>query len=672
MHFFRKYPAGLVAIFWLGGLYAGLYIPFPEIHLLEVAFFLVVTASGCHFFCKRRTGTANFSIAVTLIAVFLTGAAYVKIRAPERHYKKVTASLPSPVLQVQFIPMHQLKSTSYYRQYVGRVQAINFRPVKPDFHILIKIPLDSSLFLDFQKVYLYNPAPGEWQSLPERRLPYGFDYAAYLQRNNIYRILKIRHPAAMTEQISHRQKSLADLRRKIRENMRKDAGDTRHFQLLAALLLGERQWLDAGLKQAFIDAGVMHILAISGLHIGILLLFLRFLFAAFKRYKWLYNLLILGVLWFYAALIGFPPSVVRAVLMFSLLQVAWELERDLSSAYLLLLAAFLIGTVSPASLHETGFLLSFAAVASILAFYPFFKKLFYPRHPVLRYFMDLFYVSLAAQTGLIPLLLLFFHRFSLGFLLANLIVIPLTGLVLISGFLLMPFWAAGISVKPVVMLLNRLMSLITEIIFHISHYKTFIWENLYFSPFLALASGIFIAGLYDILRKFQWKRSLLYVWLASVFIVAEYISRERRQSAILSSYRGIPYIQLTEGSRIHLYGGNLPVTEYAKLISPYQKIRSIRHDTFPHLFKVNHTTYALLTEAMPDSLFSGKADVLILSRSPKVNLDLWLNRTGARKIIVMPENYAYLKYLWYKTATQRGIKYVDLSNGGYVDLQKTP
>jgi len=655
---------------WIAGLASGHFFVVSSFYLLTAATVFLITGFICHFLAKKFLLRGDSAVFASLISVFLLGMAYENFHNPIIRHKQIQETLPREVLQVSFTPIKQLNSTSYYRQYIVRVHQINYKPFS--FKVLLKIPKDSNLYLTNGQGYAYYPRPGEWKNPPAARLPYGFDYSSYLTYHGIYKTLTIKHPS-LTEIIEQKKISpFVRLRERMRKALQSTFRNPHHYQFLAALLLGERQWLDKELKHSFRDAGIMHVLAISGLHIGILLMFLRILFYPLKNRRVLYSFLIISILWLYAALIDFPPSVVRAVLMFSLFQIAWETERPLPSLYLLILAIFFITLFFPQSIYETGFYLSVTAVASIIAFYPLLKKIYYPRNKILRYILDLVYVSIAAQIGLAPLILFYFHRFSFGFIIANILIIPLITIILIVGFVMTGLLAAGISFPPLEKFLNFLIDIVLSVTEYISGMDIFVFHNIYFSLPLLIGSLILVTGIYDVSKKFHPLKLLIYVLIFMSLYVLDLKLSKGSSEVILTHYAQKPVLYIRKGDKLKIYADTLLPSFYFQSISMERKIRFFKQDSFPEVFHINGKKYLHLNGTVADSLLDIKADVLIISGSPKSNMDILLNRTGAREIIVLPGNYPYLKFLWKRTAKERGTFYTDLAEKGFTRLWKKP
>ena len=206
------------------------------------------------------------------------------------------------------------------------------------------------------------------------------------------------------------------------------------FAVVAALTVGEKRVLTPSLKDIYSGAGVSHVLALSGLHIGILSALLCFLLTPLKRLKYgefLRSLVVVTALWGFAFVSGLSPSVVRAVVMVSLYFLATCVSEERYPAiYALVLAAFLMLVYQPLYLFDLSCQLSFLAVASILYFYPIVSQCFGSKYRLLNWLWNGISVSVSAQAGTLPLILYYFGSFPTYFLVANLIVSVLAGCVL--------------------------------------------------------------------------------------------------------------------------------------------------------------------------------------------------------------------------------------------------
>jgi competence protein ComEC len=204
------------------------------------------------------------------------------------------------------------------------------------------------------------------------------------------------------------------------------------YAILSALTLGYKDSLSDDLKQSFRATGTAHVLAVSGMHVGIIyavFLFVFSLFAWLKKRYWLLQLLLIIALWSYAFVTGLSPSVVRATMMLSVFCVATIVGEKGLSCNNLSLAAFLMLLWNPFSLFDAGFQLSFAAVLSILFFHPILSGLIRWRNRYIKPVWNLFTLSVAVQLGTCPICLYYFGMFPTYFFITNLLVVPLVSVI---------------------------------------------------------------------------------------------------------------------------------------------------------------------------------------------------------------------------------------------------
>lgn len=297
--------------------------------------------------------------------------------------------------------------------------------------------------------------------------PHQFDYKSYLKGLGISHQLRLNtnnfflkeNPSPTLFGIS------ASVRNKIIDKLKQASFGKEELGIIQALLLGQRNDISAETYNNYKNAGAVHILAVSGLHIGILLLLLQFLLRPLERLpkgKTLKLIAIVALLWCFALLAGLSPSVVRAVTMFSFVAYALHLNRPSDTFNTLALSMFFILLViDPNLLFHVGFQMSYAAVLAIVWVYPLLQKLWYPKNKILRYFWQLISVSIAAQLGVLSISLFYFHQFPGLFFISNLVIIPALGLILGMG---------------IVVILLALLNLLPD--FLVSLYDTLIhWMN---------------------------------------------------------------------------------------------------------------------------------------------------------------------------------------------------
>lgn len=249
--------------------------------------------------------------------------------------------------------------------------------------------------------------------------------------------------------------------------------DSTTVGLAQGVLMGDKQYISLEQRQEMRAAGMSHLLAVSGLHTGIIWALLSLLLrplVLIDRRGW-HRWIILLLLWGYIAVVGFPLSAIRAGIMISMVQISYALERDVWGWHNLTSAALLILLFSPSQLYEVGFQLSFLATAGILFVSPWlswsreaFRSVF-SWHRFLLVFRQLLFVSLAAQLFTMPLVAYYFHTIPLFGWLQGLLVLPVMALFVYLLLLLLLLTSVGLPTIPLtwcVELLGRWVHLVAR------------------------------------------------------------------------------------------------------------------------------------------------------------------------------------------------------------------
>lgn len=299
--------------------------------------------------------------------------------------------------------------------------------------------------------------------------PFEFDYTKYMARQAICRQVYL-SKNSWNRTSEHDSKSLRlktlRLRSRLLNRFDSPTFSQQTTEILSALTLGYKDNLSLETKQVFSSVGAMHILAVSGLHVGIVFWIMHsmLLFLEKWRYgKYLQLLLSLIILWFYAYVSGLSPSVVRACTMFSIMGIGKTLGRNTNVFNSLILSAFIILLVAPNNLFSVGFQLSYSAVFGIVFLQPKLDKLLHFKFRLIKYLWSLFTVSVSAQIATLPFCLFYFQQFPMYFWLTNLFVVPIVCLLVPMGLLHL-----AISTLPIPgSLLAHLLDTIVMFTFHV-------------------------------------------------------------------------------------------------------------------------------------------------------------------------------------------------------------
>ncbi len=283
---------------------------------------------------------------------------------------------------------------------------------------------------------------GNLRAITNAGNPNEFDYKKYLHRQRIYFqaytksnqwILLDRNRGNFLYTFSY------NIRNEILTIYKKAGISGDEFAILSALTLGVKDYLSDDIVKNYSHSGAMHVLAVSGLHVGIITMMLNFLLSFFRKkakLRIVHTVAVICFLWIFAIITGLTPSVTRSALMFSFFVVGSNSNRKPHSLNSLAASAFIILSFNPNALFYVGFQLSFLAVTSILLFQKPISKLLIINNFVGNEIWQLTSVSIAAQIGTTPISIYYFHQFPVYALLTNIIVIPAAMLIMYITVLL--------------------------------------------------------------------------------------------------------------------------------------------------------------------------------------------------------------------------------------------
>ena len=387
--------------------------------------------------------------------------------------------------------------------------------------------------------------------------PYQFDYKRYMEHQGIYwqgypTCYEIKDAPSFSPFIKAKQ-----LQGYLAATLSHYPFSKETMGVLKALVLGVRSDITPELYQQYINAGAVHILAISGLHIGIitylLTLFISLVVPAHR--KGVKIALLLVSLLTYAAITGFSASVLRAVVMFGGYSIAYLAESRRARYDSLLLSAFILLLCKPTFLFEVGFQLSYMAVLSIALFLPLGDKYRFENR-FLNFFWDIIKVSIAAQIGVLPLSLYYFHQFAGLFLVTNVLILPLLGIilsvgigvVLLASIQLLPYW--------LLVCYEKTLSLMNHIIGYIASVEQLVIRDVYFDTICLCLCYLAIVWTVIYLRarkvKFVYFFFLTLLSLQTYFFYLKYESGKKEQLIVFHQYKKT-VIALQQGREATFY-----------------------------------------------------------------------------------------------------------------------
>jgi competence protein ComEC len=392
--------------------------------------------------------------------------------------------------------------------------------------------------------------------------PEEFDYKQYLAFHLITQqaYLKSGHWQLLRSHASFGLFAFADnLRNKLLTILRKNGLKNENYAVASAITLGYTNELDAEVKQSYSATGAMHILSVSGLHVGIIFIVLEKLLFFLSRKKFMRILkavLIILFLWGYALLTGLSPSVMRAAAMLSFVVVGNTLKQQANIYNSLAVSAFFLLTFNPFLLYDVGFQLSYLAVLGIVYFHPLIYKTLYIKNKWIDKIWVLTSVAIAAQLITVPLSLYYFHQFPNYFLLTGLIVIPLSTFIIygiIFLFVISPWeWGSAITGKGI----NLLVEFMNSSIKTIENLPGALTSNISFSSVQVV---LFYAALLTVTLFIMSKKiKYLHYFLVSVIIILAVgiynkLELVKQKKIFVYNIKGISAINFIDGTNNVLF-----------------------------------------------------------------------------------------------------------------------
>lgn len=268
------------------------------------------------------------------------------------------------------------------------------------------------------------------------------------------------------------------------------------YAVIAAMTLGDKSAMTQELKEVYAINGASHVLALSGLHLGIIYMILSLMVMG-RRFRLVSQVLIVLSIWAFVLMVGMSPSVVRSAVMISIYALLSLANRNRASLNALALAALIMLLISPDSLFDVGFQFSFLALLAILTIQPLMEGLVSVKYlldrPLLRWLWGLVTVSLAAQIGVAPMIAYYFGRFSTYFILTNLLVVPATSVILYLALASLLIPVVGVLLVQIVGWLNNCLSLMAT---HLPYASI---EGLHPSPLQTTLVYVIIISIYMII-----------------------------------------------------------------------------------------------------------------------------------------------------------------------------
>ena len=611
-----------------------------------------------------------FSYLTTLsLGIFIILSAQPK--QDTHHYSNLLLT-QKPVWQLQIREV--LKPTNFSERYIAEIQSVDNLYatgrliVTRNFQDSLQpLQVDDELLTISQLTEIKKPLN-----------PHQFNYNMYLKQLGIFHQLRLE--ASTYAPKTNPSKTVfgiaAKARNHIIKQLKKEGFGKEELGVIQALLLGQRNDISKETYDNYKNAGAVHILALSGLHIGILLLVLQFLLRpldSIPQGKKIRLILTVLLLWGFAFLAGLSASLVRACTMFSFVAYALYLNRPSNTFNILALSMFFILLfINPNLLFQVGFQMSYAAVLSIVWIYPLLQKFWYPKAKPIRYVWQLLSVSVAAQLGVLPISLFYFHQFPGLFFVSNLLIVPALGIILGTGILVVILSLINLLPDRLAWFYNEVISYMNTIVVWVAAQEDFIFKQISFDGIQLIFAFCTIIALVLVLAKMNFKRVVYF--LISVLCFQQYtlyqeiragqekevlLLHQTKNTVLVDRNGTIATVYTSDSIRAHTPLSDLKIGE---------RIEAIHFDTLVNSYFI-HERSIIILDSLWTYLAEKKGSSLVLTNSPKINLERVIANTKPKIIIADGSNYMSYINRWKVTCMERKIPFHYTGEKGFYSFE---
>src|SRR5690554_260602 len=661
--------------FLVAGILLSHFSPIPFSSLPLVIAFLIICILLWLVARRQLIPTIYFGIA-TYLCFFSIGYLGYQLHLPRfqpKHYSHYISSETTDLVQVKII--QSLKPDQFNHKYLGMIKAVNDIPTHGK--ILLHIAKDTfnNIFPSDENLLVYATI----SEIPQPLNPHQFNYSSYMKSLGVFGQMRI----SEQEIVSSKKGRLTflgtaqNLRAEVVRKLGKTKLKTNERAIIQALVLGERKEIDKNLYESYAAAGAVHILAVSGLHVGILYIVLAFLLKPLKGWDfgvYIHPLAIVLLLWAFAMLSGLSPSVTRAVSMFSFFAMADIFGRRTNSLNILFLSFLSLLVINPLWLFQVGFQLSYLAVFFIVWLYPVFYKLGYSKYLLIRKIWSLVTVTLCAQIGVLPLSLYYFHQFPGLFLITNIVILPFLTLLMCGGILVVVLAIADILPNWLAESYNFLIETLNGFINWVAVQEDFLFKDISFSALKVLGTYLLIISLGLLLKKMNYTKlifSLISISvLVSIYIYDElessqtqFIVFQKSRNSILG-YKNGRHLKVFKNDTSRIFSEEYPLKSYRVAVNA----KFYSEEKLPEIFQ-HKKKNILIVDSLEVIPIGRNIHTIILVNNPKMNLSRLLDSLKPKQVIADGSNSYSAVNRWEKSSLENGIPFSHTAKKGAILIE---
>lgn len=673
-----QFPLARITIGFTVGIVAAFYLK-PDPRLVFVLLFISLLLLGVSYFAQKSSfiNSIYFGLAAYIASLFM-GATTQIVHTDyyqKSNYIHENTFFEEPHL-LSVIIREKIKSTDFSDRYIALLNQIDNKQCSG--RILLNVRKDSvnqsfetGTTLRFKGIGYKNKTPNN---------PNQFDYGAYLEKKQIYAQLYTDKEAISIS--SNYKKDIwyytSKITSRIIRNLEKSNFRKTELNVALALILGQKQDISPEIIQDYQYAGAIHILSVSGLHIGFILLFVTFLLQPIpntRKGSFVKLILILASLSLFAIIAGLAPSVVRSVTMFSFVAIGYHLRRSVNIYHTILVSVFLILLFQPSFLFDVGFQLSYIALFFIIWFQPVLASIWTPKTKAFKYIWGILTVSFAAQIGTLPLSIYYFHQFPGLFFITNLAIIPLLSFIMVLGVLVMVL--AAFDFVPLILSkpLEWGIYLLNKIINSIASFEQFIIHDIPFNVYLMVSSYLLILTAIVWLKKPSYGK-LIIVLISITILQFSYIrtqwSVKSQKEWVVFNLKKNTMVIARDGANAILYAHD-NILKTAKSNGALNSYLVANFSTLKHEVKIKNTAFfmgnkILIIDSLGNYPKHVKPDIILITQSPRINMDRMIHLLKPRMVVADASNYKTLLKYWKASCEKQKILFHAVGEKGFFKL----
>ena len=667
------FPLTKITIWFLFGILFCYYCK-PSLDIaISVFIVAIIVFTILYFLIKRNKRFTTFFGINTYFISFVIGILTLLLHTnslQKSNYIHCKKAFETPQI-ITFTLREKLKSNAYNDRFIAIINNIDGENYSGK--IIVNIQKDSLKNLIIGNVIKVKTV---LQQNSSNKNPNQFDFGKYLANKQIYAQIYTNKTEIVINK--NLKKDIwyysGRLHSRIVRNLEKANFNNEEMNVALALILGQQQDISSDIIQDYQYSGATHILSVSGLHVGFIMLFINFILKPIPNtrkgslIKLISILLSLGA---FAIISGLSPSVLRSVVMFSFLAIGNHLRRSGSIYHTLLVSMLLILLCEPYFLFDVGFQLSYLALFFIVWLQPLLKQIWTPKNKIQTTIWNALTVSFAAQIGTLPLCLYYFHQFPGLFFVTNIVIIPILSFIMIAGIIVM---ILAIFMSPpaiIIEVFEKSIYLLNKTIHIVASFEWFVIRDISFNFYYLFTFYIFIISAIVWSKKPNYNQfAFLLITIVLLQLSFIYTKKEIENTNELIVYNTKKNTLLSErtGKKITLFTNDT--------LSKNSILNAYLVGNFGKLSSTNKIKNVLYFNGKKISIIDSSGiyetriqpDILILTQSPKINLDRILEDLHPKIIIADASNSYSIQKTWKYTCLKKNIPFHATREKGYYKL----